>query len=114
MGAPGSGTKFITSAIEKLFLKDGSFKHDQMLPPPHHHQTHMISKAVEAGFKVIHLVRDGRNQIQSRILNNHGIDGDIIKKFNIKVPDEKHLNYAILWNWFVEEGMCGRDARLSS
>ncbi|MCH8014706.1 MAG: sulfotransferase domain-containing protein, partial [Candidatus Dadabacteria bacterium] len=103
----GSGTRFITSAIEKLFLKEGGFEQDRTLPSPHH-QTHMISKAVEAGFKVIHVVRDGRSQIQSRILDNHGIDGDIIKKFNIKVSDEKYLNYAVLWKWFIEEGIKGR------
>jgi len=108
VGAPGSGTRFIAKVVEELFLKDGGFEADKERGTTPHHQTYRINKAVEAGYKVIHLVRDGRSQIYSRILDKHGIDSGIIKNFNIKVPDEKHLNYAILWNFFVEEGIKGR------
>ena len=108
VGAPGSGTRWMRRIIKDLFKTEVTYNFKSRDIVSSEHQTYKIPQALKEGFKTIHLIRDGRSQIQSRILAGHGFDDGIIKEFNLKVPDVKHINYAITWNKFVELGMQGR------
>lgn len=120
VGAPGSGTTFFKRWLEKHFEKyiiieqPIPFKMPDIASP---HGTFYIPWTLKnyPKYKCIHIIRDGRDSIVSRIKRKHSVEGDeIIKTFlpHINYEDfkqyKKCVKYAHLWKKYIEKGIAER------
>jgi len=76
---------------------------------PRLHETFSIKYNIELGRKAIHLIRDGRSVVHSRMRRGHQLDTAVIRKYGLKLEGlDMHKKWAILWKTFVEAGIKNR------
>lgn len=109
-GCPSSGTKWLmkicqdhlTTKFQYINLGDGV---------PSSHRTNMIVDYLhESENKVIHIIRDGRDVVASRIKAGRGFEK--LESFTYKKHlknKSRHIIFAHAWNSFVEEGIKSRN-----
>jgi len=111
VGAPGSGTRWFYKRWKAISGEIGYISNGHTVPEPHRtmHIKEFLSSREEN--KVIHLVRDGRDVVSSRVIGDHG-PTDNFEDIKPKDSDGLHNYFAKTWIAFVEKGLIEDDRYL--
>ena len=101
--------------MRDMFTNEFTFLYDDEKTLSSIHNTMFINKILHnSDNKVLHIIRDGRDTIQSRLFNNHKLECNNYKVYSeinkqLLVTEELHKKFSYLWNWYVNEGIKNRN-----